>query len=74
MKAYSWVRAMGAEGIREAADLSVLANNYMERALLEIRGVTRSYPHLTDPRLEMTRYSLASTGRPGSPPWTCRTG
>ena len=32
MKAYSWVRAMGADGIREAADLSVLANNYMETA------------------------------------------
>jgi glycine dehydrogenase subunit 2 len=59
VKAYSWARAMGAEGIRDAADLSVLANNYMERRLLAIRGVTKSHPHLTAPRLEMTRYSLA---------------
>ena len=59
VKAYSWARAMGAEGIRDAADLSVLANNYMERRLLAIRGITKSHPHLTAPRLEMTRYSLA---------------
>jgi glycine dehydrogenase subunit 2 len=58
VKAYSWVLAMGGDGIREAADLSVLANNYMETRLLAIAGVTKSYPHLTRHRLEMTRYSL----------------
>ena len=56
--AYTWSRAMGAEGISRAADISVLANNYMETRLLAIRGVTKSHPHLTAPRLEMTRYSL----------------
>jgi glycine dehydrogenase subunit 2 len=55
---YVWSRAMGAEGIKQAADISVLANNYMEKRLLAIRGVTKSHPHLTAPRLEMTRYSL----------------
>ena len=30
LKAYAWARAMGAEGIREASDLSVLASNYMD--------------------------------------------
>ncbi len=49
---------MGGDGIREAADLSVLANNYMETRLLAIPGVTKSYPQLTKHRLEMTRYSL----------------
>ena len=58
VKAYSWARAMGAEGIKDAADLTVLANNYMETRLLQIRGVTRSHPDATTPRLEMTRYSL----------------
>ncbi|MGH3264786.1 MAG: aminomethyl-transferring glycine dehydrogenase subunit GcvPB [Trebonia sp.] len=58
VKAYSWTRALGAVGIRQAADLSVLANNYMEARLLAIRGVTKSFPELTAPRLEMTRYSL----------------
>ncbi len=58
VKAYSYTRALGSEGIRQAADLSVLANNYMESRLLAIRGVTKSFPELTAPRLEMTRYSL----------------
>ena len=58
VKAYAWARAMGAEGIAEASDISVLANNYMEKGLLAIRGVTKSHPHLNRPRMEMTRYSL----------------
>ncbi len=61
--AYAWSRAMGADGIKQAADISVLANNYMEKRLLEIRGVTKSQPHLTAPRLEMTRYSLDTVER-----------
>lgn len=58
VKAYSWARSLGAEGIRQAADLSVIANNYMEGRLLKIRGLTKSQPHVTQHRLEMTRYSL----------------
>jgi glycine dehydrogenase subunit 2 len=58
VRAYSWSRAMGADGIREAADLSMLANNYMEKRLLAIPGVTKAYPLLTEHRMEMTRYSL----------------
>ena len=48
---------------QQAADISVLANNYMETRLLAIRGVTKSQPHLTAPRLEMTRYSLEAVER-----------
>jgi glycine dehydrogenase subunit 2 len=59
MKAYAWTRAMGADGIREAADISVIANNYMEKRLLEIDGIGKSHPHLKQYRLEMTRMSLA---------------
>jgi glycine dehydrogenase subunit 2 len=58
MKAYGWVAAMGAEGIAEASDISVALNNYMEKKLLAIRGVTRSHPDQPGWRLEMTRYSL----------------
>ncbi|HEX6022043.1 MAG TPA: glycine dehydrogenase subunit 2, partial [Solirubrobacter sp.] len=58
VKAYSWTRAMGAEGLRDAADLSVLALNYMDRRLMQVRGVTRAHPQIGGPRLEMTRYSL----------------
>jgi glycine dehydrogenase subunit 2 len=58
VKAYAWTRAMGAEGIAEASDLSVLANNYMEKGLLAIPGIARSHPEQTTHRMEMTRYSL----------------
>lgn len=58
IKAYAWTRAMGAEGIAEASDISVLINNYMEHELLKIRGVTRSHPGIDGWRMEMTRYSL----------------
>ena len=60
VKAYAWTRSMGAEGIAEASDLSVLANNYMEKALLAIPGVTRSHAEQTSHRMEMTRYSLGT--------------
>ena len=58
MKAYLWTRAMGGEGIAEASDMSVLLNNYMEKELLKIRGITRSHPDIDGWRLEMTRFSL----------------
>jgi glycine dehydrogenase subunit 2 len=58
LKAYAWARAMGAEGITEAADLSVLANNYMDKKLGEIRGLTRSNPEAGKWRMEMTRWGL----------------
>ena len=58
IKAYAWLRAMGGDGLAEAADLSVLANNYMEKKLLEIPGVSRSHPEDGAWRMEMTRFSL----------------
>jgi len=58
IRAYAWTRAMGAAGLRDAANISVLANNYMEKRLLEIPGITKGLPELTKRRLEMTRYSL----------------
>ena len=58
LKAYAWARSMGGDGISEASDLSVLANNYMEKHILALRGVTKAYPHIKKRRLEMTRYSL----------------
>lgn len=56
--AYAWARAMGGDGITEASDIAVLANNYMEKKLLAIPGVVKSHPHLTQYRMEMTRYGL----------------
>ncbi len=58
LKAYAWVRAMGADGIEEGSDISVLANNYMDKKLAEIPGLTRSHPNKTGWRMEMTRWGL----------------
>jgi glycine dehydrogenase subunit 2 len=58
VKAYSWLLAMGGDGIREAADISVLANNYMQARLLTLPGITKSWAHLGQHRMEMTRFSL----------------
>ena len=35
IKAYAWLCAMGGDGIDEASDMSVLANNYMDRKLAQ---------------------------------------
>jgi glycine dehydrogenase subunit 2 len=59
-KAYGWTRAMGGEGIDQASNISVLACNYIDARLTKIRGVSKSHPHLTGYRMEMTRYSLAT--------------
>ena len=58
LKAYAWLLAMGRDGIDEASDLSVLANNYMDHKLGKIRGLSRSNPGITKHRMEMTRWSL----------------
>jgi glycine cleavage system P protein (glycine dehydrogenase) subunit 2 len=58
LKAYGWARAMGAAGINQASDLSVLANNYMDRKLAEIPGLNRSNPDNRQWRMEMTRWGL----------------
>ncbi|MDJ0950441.1 MAG: aminomethyl-transferring glycine dehydrogenase subunit GcvPB [Alphaproteobacteria bacterium] len=58
IKAYAWARCMGADGINEASDLSVLANNYMDKKLAQIKGLARSNPDVKAWRMEMTRWGL----------------
>ena len=58
VKAYAWTRAMGAEGIELGADISVVANNYMDKRLSEISGLAISNPDVSKHRMEMTRWSL----------------
>jgi glycine dehydrogenase subunit 2 len=57
LKAYGWLMSMGAEGIVEACNLSVIGNNYLEKMLMEIPGVSRSFEKIKKKRLEMTRFS-----------------
>lgn len=58
LKAYAWLLAMGRDGIDEASDISVLANNYMDAKLAKIKGLTRSNPQVKKHRMEMTRWGL----------------
>jgi glycine dehydrogenase subunit 2 len=58
VKAYAWARSMGADGIALASDISVIANNYMDKKLAEIPGLQISNPSINSYRMEMTRWSL----------------
>jgi len=57
VKAYAWTMSMGAEGLVQVAETSVLNNNYLEKMLLEIKGVTKPYAE-GKTRLDQVRYSL----------------
>ena len=43
VRAYAWVLALGAEGLREVAEIAVLNNNYLAKKLAEIQGIAVSY-------------------------------
>jgi glycine dehydrogenase subunit 2 len=56
LRAYAWVMSLGAEGLREAAEIAVLNNNYLLAKMLQIPGV--SAPYATGKRrIEQVRYS-----------------
>jgi glycine dehydrogenase subunit 2 len=56
VRAYAWIMSLGAEGLREVAEVAVLNNNYLLRKVLEIRGVTAPYAE-GKRRVEQVRYS-----------------
>jgi glycine dehydrogenase subunit 2 len=56
LRAYAWVMNLGAQGLREVAELAVLNNNYLMKKILEIPGA--SAPYATGKRrIEQVRYS-----------------
>ena len=57
LRAYAWVMSMGAEGLSEVAQVSVINNNYLNKLLMEIPGVTKPYAE-GKVRLDQGRYSL----------------
>ena len=57
LKAYAWIRSLGAQGLYEAAKIAVLNNNYLYRKLLEIDCVDVPYP-AEQQRVEQARYTL----------------
>ena len=56
LKSYAWVMAMGAEGLLEAAQVSIINNNYLDRLLMAIPGITKPYAEGKF-RLDQVRYS-----------------
>jgi glycine dehydrogenase subunit 2 len=60
VRSYAWVMSLGAEGLREVAEVAVLNNNYLAKKVSEIPGFSISYAEANaDRRLEQVRYSLA---------------
>jgi len=58
VRSYAWVLALGAEGLREVAEIAVLNNNYLAWRLEGIRGLEVSYGKENGSRrLEQIRYS-----------------
>ena len=73
IRAYAWIRNLGPDGLREVAEISVLNNNYLDRLLMGVRGVSRPYAE-GHRRLDQVRYSLErSRKRPAWAPRTCAT-
>lgn len=58
LRAYAWVMNLGAEGLREVAEVAVLNNNYMMSQLLQIPGLSAPYA-AGKRRIEQVRYSWA---------------
>lgn len=59
VRSYAWVLSLGAEGLREVAEVAVLNNNYLAMKVAEIPGIDISFAGgNADRRLEQIRYSL----------------
>ncbi len=58
VKAYAWIRSLGADGLKAAAQTAVLNSNYMARRLSRTPGFELPYD-TSIRRLEQVRYSLA---------------
>lgn len=56
IRAYAWIRALGAEGLRQVAEIAVLNSNYLHAKLSEVDGVSVPYAE-GEYRIEQVRYS-----------------
>ncbi len=56
LRAYAWIMSMGAEGLKEAARVAVLNNNYVLKKIRELRGASAPYAEGRH-RIEQVRYS-----------------
>ncbi|MCF6465834.1 aminomethyl-transferring glycine dehydrogenase subunit GcvPB [Clostridium sp. Cult2] len=56
LKAYAWIMNLGEEGLKEAARIAVLNNNYLLNKIIKIKGASAPYSPGKH-RIEQTRYS-----------------
>ena len=56
VRAYAWIRSLGADGLRQVAQTAVLNNNYLLNRISRIRGVSAPYAQ-GQSRIEQVRYS-----------------
>ncbi|MFZ5632187.1 MAG: aminomethyl-transferring glycine dehydrogenase subunit GcvPB [Bacillota bacterium] len=56
LRGYAWVMSLGADGLRECAEVSVLNSNYLQKKIMEIPGAGVPYAE-GKRRLEQVRYS-----------------
>ena len=57
LKAYSWIMSLGAEGLKETAEIAVLNNNYILERMKKMKGVTAPFAK-DEHRIEQVRYSF----------------
>ncbi len=57
LRAYAWIMMMGADGMKECAEISVLNNNYLEKKILSIPGIGSAFQNNGIKRQEQVRYS-----------------
>ena len=60
VRAYTWIMAHGAEGLRTVAETAVLNNNYLAKKLDEVPGISVPYGDTAGFRLQEVRYSLGT--------------
>jgi glycine dehydrogenase subunit 2 len=56
LRAYSWIMSLGAEGLKETANVAVLNNNYILEKIKKIKGASAPYARGRH-RIEQVRYS-----------------
>jgi glycine dehydrogenase subunit 2 len=57
LRAYAWIRSLGAEGLRQVAETSILNNQYLDSLLMKIQGISRPFA-AGRRRFEQVRYSM----------------
>lgn len=58
LKAYCWIRSLGANGLYQVAKTAVLNNNYLFHKLMQLPEVSAFYEDGHNQRVEQARYTL----------------